>query len=141
MNEQTPVDETSKPIRVKGAVGRDEHDQLIEVEFDVPADHPMAQLIRPDLGHVVQDETSAQTNEIINRPKLMPGRLRMRRSGRGPAGQATTARIEGKQVAVPACPHLELVRRQVPHPRYGDRVPYFETYTRRPGAHECLTVR
>lgn len=91
--------------------------------------------------HGIRDETSAQTDEIINRPKLMPGRLRMRRSGRGPAGQATTARIEGKQVAVPACPHLELVRRQVPHPRYGDRVAHFETYTRRPGAHECLTVR
>lgn len=117
-----------------------------------PVDGPVAQLTGRGFGktaamrgprteHGIQDETSAQTDEILNRPKLMPGRLRMRRSGQGPAGKATTARIEGKEVAIPACPHLETVHVRAPHPKYGDKVPYYETYQRRPEAHVCLSVR
>lgn len=40
-----------------------------------------------------------------------------------------------------ACPHLETVHVRVPHPRYGDKVPHFETYQRRPGDHDCVSVR
>jgi hypothetical protein len=37
-----------------------------------------------------------------------------------------------------ACPHL--IRRwvQEPHPRYGDRVPYFRSFLDFPGPHDCF---
>lgn len=88
------------------------------------------------LRDAIVDEVSEQTEAIITGPK----RLRMTRSGRGAAGKAATATVDGKRTAIPACPHLETRTVQVPHPKYGDKVPCFETYHVRPGPHECLSV-
>lgn len=41
-----------------------------------------------------------------------------------------------------ACPHLERRWAQVPHPRYGDRVPYFVSYVAKlPQPHPCVAAR
>lgn len=88
----------------------------------------------------MRDETSDQTEAILNGLKRHAPR-RIRRSGQGAAGNAGTVTIDGEQLRIPPCPHVETVTVRVPHPRYGDKVPHFETYTRKPGPHECVSIR
>lgn len=40
-----------------------------------------------------------------------------------------------------ACPHAVVRHQQVPHPRYGDRVPYFASWTEslEGTEHDCVT--
>lgn len=45
-----------------------------------------------------------------------------------------------KRIARVACPHAVVRHKQVPHPRYGDRVPYFVSWTEPlVGPHRCTS--
>jgi hypothetical protein len=71
------------------------------------------------------DEISAQTEVKLRADKARGDQNR---------------RHQRKAIRV-ACPHVVTRWVQVPHPRYGDRMPHFQSYLARPGEHVCVSVR